>query len=396
METQDNFAYLLPFIMATFGCVFLIAQRWNSPAARHWGIGYICAALGFTIPMILQSLPPEIGALVSNLLFFAAFFFYGHALLVRFRLPRMIGKRLLFSLLGFAIVAYLIVVAGDIRGQLIVSDTWIALLLGWSVWLVWQHVRTPADKALVGMAGLVVIETGVRTILMMFLTSAAAYGSFETFMASDYAFFMQVGASIVGFLLALTVLGTLMWDIVAEHRSAAERDPLTNLLNRRGFEVMLPDFRQGAFPAGAVMIGDIDHFKQINDRYGHAAGDQVIIGFADVLRRHLPANAAIARFGGEEFVAFLPGAVAAEAARSAEAARLAFAMTDWQATGISTGPTASFGVSAAASGDHSVHDAIGRADACLYLAKSGGRNRVSVEGKPPSADGPSLRIVSSV
>lgn len=392
METQDNFAYLLPFIMVTFGCIFLIASRWSGASGRYWGMGYICAALGFTAPVILQGAPPEMGALIANLLFFAAFFLYGHALLMRFRRPLLVVPRLLVSFIGFAAVTYLILVEHDLRGQLIAGDTSIAVLLALAVFMVRRHVRTFADKFLVGMAGLVVIETAARTLLMMLLTSTDAYGSFDTFLASDYAFFMQVGASIVGFLLALTVLGTVMWDIVAEHRHAAERDPLTNLLNRRGFEVMLPDFQRGAVPAGSVVVGDIDHFKQVNDRFGHAAGDQVIIGFADVLRRHLPPSAIISRFGGEEFVAFLPGVTAAEAARSAETARLAFATADWGANGISSGPTASFGVSATAPGDHSAHDAIGRADASLYLAKSSGRNRVGVE-KQLAPAAPSLRIV---
>ncbi|WP_312991553.1 GGDEF domain-containing protein [Rhizobium populisoli] len=223
----------------------------------------------------------------------------------------------------------------------------------------------------------------------------------DEFLASDYAFFMQVGASILGFLLALTVLGTVMLDVVGQHRHAAEHDPLTDLLNRRGFERAIPDFGTNSgkdgYPAGAVIVCDIDHFKLVNDRFGHAAGDTVIVGLAAALRNGLPGDALSARFGGEEFVAFLPGVTLAEAGVLANAIRLTFAARDWREGGISQQITSSFGVSFTARGDHSMHDAIGRADACLYAAKSSGRNLVVTEGQQgaPAAGTPrQLRIIS--
>jgi diguanylate cyclase (GGDEF)-like protein len=394
MEQTDNFAYLLPFIFFVFGTIFLIANRWSPGSARYWGLGYILSALGFAFPILASGLPLPIQAVVSNLLFFVAFFCYGQALLVRFKRPIWFWTRFEFAIGAFAVVCWLIVVREDLRSQLAIGDASLAVLLAISIVAVWKHARSPIDRMLVGMASLVVLETAVRVTVLLVSTSAGDFSSLDLFLSSDYAFLMQVFASIVGFVLALTVLGSVVVDVVTGHRRAAEHDPLTDLLNRRGFEQALPQAVDGAFPAGAVIIGDIDHFKQVNDRFGHAAGDHVIIGFAGRLRTSFSNASTIARFGGEEFVTFLPDVSRADAADMAEEARLAFEAMDWSGQGVLGSITASFGVSTTAPGDHSVHDAIARADACLYVAKNAGRNRVISEGQRPPDSPPTLRVVS--
>lgn len=393
MEQTDNFAYLLPFIFLVFGTIFLIANRWSDGSARYWGLGYTLSAFGFAFPVIAFALPFSIQAMVSNALFFSAFLLYGQALLVRFKRPRLFVPRLSFALIAFAVVCWFIFGDENLRSQLAIGDTSLAILFAIAIAAVWRFARSPIDRMLVAIASLVVIETTVRVCVLLASTSAGDFASLDQFLSSEYAFLMQLAASLVGFVMALAVLGTVVSDVVTGHRDAAERDPLTGLFNRRGFEQALPEAKGGAFPAGAVIVGDIDYFKQVNDRFGHAAGDHVIIGFAQILRANLR-SVAIARFGGEEFVSFLPGVGRMEAADMVEKARLGFAAMNWQDQGIEGAITASFGVSATAPGDHSVHDALARADACLYTAKNAGRNRVVTEGQRPPEGPPPLRIVS--
>lgn len=387
------FAYLLPFIFFVFGTIFLIANRWSDGSARYWGLGYISSALGFAFPVIGYVLPFSIQAAVANALFFGAFLLYGQALLVRFKRPCLLLPRLLFALIAFSAVCWFIFGDENLRSQLAIGDSSLAILLAIAIIAVWRFAGSSIDRMLVVMASLVVVETMVRVTVLLASTSTDSFESLDQFLSSEYAFLMQVAASIVGFVMALTVLGSVVSDVVTGHRDDAGRDPLTGLLNRRGFEQALPQAKDGAFPAGAVIVGDIDHFKQVNDRFGHAAGDHVIIGFAGVLRSHLE-TAAVARFGGEEFVAFLPGLSRVDAEHMAEKARLALGAMNWRPHGIDSAITASFGVSITAPGDHSVHDAIGRADDCLYIAKNSGRNRVIAEGQRPPEGPPPLRIVS--
>lgn len=395
MESTDNFAYLLPFIFFCFGAVFIVLPRWNAcVSTRYWGIGFVSAALGFCEPMVLSAAPVKLGAMIAEFFFLCAYLSYGHAVLARFGLAsRYVLARLALWLVAMAALFCAVVIMENLRAEMIISDFSCALQLTVPLWLCRRHIARPIDRLLAAMAGLVVLDAGSRSIVTLVLTSAGTYPTLDSFFSSDYAYFTQVSASIIGFLLALSVLGASVFDIVSQHRHLAEHDPLTELLNRRGFERLMPDFRPGTFPAGAVVVCDIDHFKTVNDQFGHAAGDGVIIALASVLQESLPAGSMITRFGGEEFVAYLPDVGLDHAEHLANIVRAKFELREWLGSGIDRRITASFGVSAIARGDHSVHDAIKRADVCLYGAKAGGRNQVVAEGNRAAAPGPALRIV---
>ncbi len=130
----------------------------------------------------------------------------------------------------------------------------------------------------------------------------------------------------------------------------------------------------------AFVLADIDHFKEINDRLGHEAGDKALVAVAALLRERLRASDFAVRWGGEEFLLVLHGCNLDEANRIAEALRVELA---GMSVTLATKPlnlTASFGVSPydVSSG---VEAAIRAADACLYEAKAGGRNRVVSAGR---------------
>jgi diguanylate cyclase (GGDEF)-like protein len=153
----------------------------------------------------------------------------------------------------------------------------------------------------------------------------------------------------------------------------ASRDGLTGLLNRQEFlrlaEVEARLLGRARRPA-AVVMADIDHFKQVNDRFGHDAGDAVLRAFAASSRQALRSTDLLGRYGGEEFVFLLPGASTAEAEHVMEDVRQQVARTE-------EGPrvTASFGVAGLQPGG-SVAEALSAADAALYRAKAQGRDRV--------------------
>ncbi len=381
--------------MLTFGVVFLFLQRIGHASARYWGIGYLAAAFGFAAPLVLGGLPFEVQAIVSNLLFFSAFFLYGHALLIHFGRPLYTRVRLSIVLAAILLVSFHVLITPDLKRELVIGDVVCALLLAFPVLVVRKRPIALADRLMVAIALLVVLETLVRVTVLLVMTPSGSMVELSEFFESDYAFYMQVAASIFGFLLALSVLASQISVTVDRHLQAAEHDPLTDVLNRRGFDRRVPDFRSET-PDGAVIACDIDHFKRINDVYGHAAGDIVLIGLSDLLRKSAPQDALVARFGGEEFVVFLPGHTAAAAGHLANGMRLNLLSQDWRSWGVATKVTASFGVSAVARGDHSIHDTIKRADDSLYAAKRGGRDQVVLEGirLQATAEGPSLRVIS--
>ena len=171
--------------------------------------------------------------------------------------------------------------------------------------------------------------------------------------------------------------------ITSELRHLAEMDPLTNVFNRRAFLTLLDKAISAAQRTGTavpVLVMDLDHFKNINDTWGHRAGDDVLRHFVMLAHRCLRKEDVMGRLGGEEFAIFLPNASAAGALAVAERLRALV-----EAQPVATGPqsiplTVSVGVTLCAHGD-AAGAALQRADEAMNLAKERGRNRVEVSEK---------------
>ena len=159
------------------------------------------------------------------------------------------------------------------------------------------------------------------------------------------------------------------------YKLASETDALTGVPNRRSFLAQL-DAHLATQPAkGALLYLDIDHFKAINDRHGHTAGDQVLVEFAQIISKAVPRDALVARMGGEEFAACLPRADRPEAIAIADSIRTALEARRLSTSKGVLSATVSIGISFAdRHGD--VHALISAADAALYAAKAAGRNSV--------------------
>ncbi len=182
----------------------------------------------------------------------------------------------------------------------------------------------------------------------------------------------------------VTVLGRLRKtksELAAKNRELAilsEIDPLTELYNRRKIDFLLEDNFKNyqAVPGSmAVIILDIDHFKRVNDAFGHQKGDEVIKGVADLLSSNVRTNDSVGRWGGEEFIIVCADVVdKKEIERMAERLRSVIAENDF---GIKQELTCSFGVSFLTE-DDSIYKLLKRADDALYKSKHDGRNRVSL------------------
>jgi diguanylate cyclase (GGDEF)-like protein len=160
-----------------------------------------------------------------------------------------------------------------------------------------------------------------------------------------------------------------------ELKALATKDPLTGCLNRRAFfaefETHWNSATRYGHPLSCVMV-DVDHFKAINDTYGHSTGDQVLQQVAEALKATVRGVDLVCRYGGEEFCVLLPHTDAQDAFEAAERFRQAIAARPL--TGIPV--TASFGTSSIFLGARELHDLLDQADKALYAAKRAGRNRV--------------------
>jgi diguanylate cyclase (GGDEF)-like protein len=171
-------------------------------------------------------------------------------------------------------------------------------------------------------------------------------------------------------------------DISAEMKELAVRDQLTGLFNRRGFtelsEQAYAMARRTNTPLALVMT-DIDRFKFINDKFGHAAGDAALQHFAGLVLEDRRRNDVVARVGGEEFAILLPGTQLEDAMVLANQLCQRIELSPVVLTSARVKMTSSFGVATISSKDTTVDDMIRRADRALYRSKHAGRNQVDLE-----------------
>lgn len=179
--------------------------------------------------------------------------------------------------------------------------------------------------------------------------------------------------------LSTVVLSGALVESDRAHRRRSTLDPLTGLFNRNALEQRLGELDGSPCdPAEglshALLLCDLDHFKRVNDRLGHAAGDAVLQDVAYTMRAALRAGDSIYRIGGEEVLVILPGADESDAVEIAE--RLRQTVRERRPVGVTT--TVSIGVAVSRPETVDTDDLVSRADAALYLAKAGGRDAVVV------------------
>ncbi|PKO57079.1 MAG: hypothetical protein CVU28_00590, partial [Betaproteobacteria bacterium HGW-Betaproteobacteria-21] len=158
-------------------------------------------------------------------------------------------------------------------------------------------------------------------------------------------------------------------------------DPLTGVSNRRHFlellDAELARVKRLRSQA-ALLMTDLDHFKQVNDAYGHAAGDQVLKHYVGIIRQTLRKTDTIGRLGGEEFAILLPGDGIDGALELAERLRSRLEASPVLSDGALISITVSIGIAALVRTDDTSDAPLQRADVALYAAKEGGRNRVRI------------------
>ena len=183
--------------------------------------------------------------------------------------------------------------------------------------------------------------------------------------------------------LHLALGSMLILRLVNRLRHLSQHDTLTQLLNRRAFTVRLQAerARQRRSPGPmALLVVDLDRFKSVNDRFGHAAGDTVLVAAAALLRRHARDVDTVARMGGEEFALLLPGTDRDGACRVAERMLAAFRALAVEVDGVVIRVSASIGIAVSTHAGEDDPLLFQQADRALYQAKAGGRDRVVCAG----------------
>lgn len=220
-----------------------------------------------------------------------------------------------------------------------------------------------------------------------FLASSMEPMTLTGWRTTNWGFVFQVSSAATGVLLAFAMLLASGFDIVVRLRETSQSDELTRIPNRRGFEQRAATLRARAAPGAAltVVLADLDHFKLVNDRFGHAAGDLVLQSFAALLAEAAGSRNGAARLGGEEFALLFSPADAEGVDDDVERVRALLAAHSWPPHLEDLRVTASFGI-APWRADEPLSAALARADAALYAAKREGRDRVVHAPAPTRAE----------
>ena len=368
---------LVPLLVALL-CGLAYRQR-PGRTVRLLGLGAVAAAIGLPCSILASGLPGttlrliDIGGVPFDLLA-AGLFWQATACIF--------GSRPSPWWLGAAPVAWLaaacvLPISGSLAPRHLEAAPGLALGCVLTLLALLVLLRPPREVAshrgLVVLAGLHLLYL----VLLCVLTVAGALPGLRAMVAS----FLPM--EILGYVVLWPGLGMLLIAenaFMSEYRRALQ-DELSGILNRRGFWRAAEPIRHRS-----LLLFDIDHFKRINDTFGHAAGDAVITRFTRLAATILGERTVFGRIGGEEFAAALDDATIADARRVAERVRIAFADVE-QTIGATT--TVSVGVSVASREQQPLGDQMALADRALYRAKRLGRNRVVLYG---SSEGDALPL----
>jgi diguanylate cyclase (GGDEF)-like protein len=227
----------------------------------------------------------------------------------------------------------------------------------------------------------VIIFTGgwlcylVRAGIYFMLDQSKEYGTNPQW--SQYMLLFYFTSGIMALAIAVQLVLTMTHDLLAAKQEMSHVDALTGISNRHALEKYIDAHEAGARKIGSVIMIDLDHFKQVNDAYGHATGDAVLVAAAKILEQHIGGSGNVVRMGGEEFAVLIHASHSEASTAIAQLLRTAISAIRLDVPHDALSFSASLGV-ADLEPKETVSIALRRADMALYSAKNSGRNRVEI------------------
>lgn len=344
--------------------------------------GYVVLAFPLGAQSLMSNEQLAHWAVLTGALYMAGVWVISHGMADRYGGSAHPGLALVIAVVTLALLYYFSQVSDQLWLRILILNVAMLLLRALPVRSIFQTpaFKSGVERILWACYLALLVNAVVRTIVVMYLLPVH---SVEELTQSGLWLLMLAVNMLIGLAFILSLLACSLREILQALRSERDHDALTCLLNRRSFlESAQARLRSPRSSGWALLLCDVDHFKRVNDDWGHAAGDEVLQIVGQTLQQQARPGDLVARFGGEEFVVLLRCADMAIAAGVAERMRRQLAQTHCSA--IAGAVTASFGVAGVGSSED-LPRALERADALLYLAKNAGRNRVAWDAAPGTA-----------
>jgi diguanylate cyclase (GGDEF)-like protein len=383
MNLDINTLFLVTiYVEAILGLLLLFAwvQNPSIRAVAWWGSAHLLRAGSIALFGLYGTAPDFISIDIANALLLTAFAVTWMGARVfdgrRIRLPALFAGAAAWALISHLIPYSQALDVGVLASSgIIATYTWLTAYEFWRGRSEPLVSRWPAIFMLFAHGSLYLLRTPVSAMLTG-MTASEVFGSVWLTVLSFEGLLFTI--SIAFIMLAMAKERTEF-----RHKTAAMIDPLTGIANRRAFLQASDDMmrQQGSEERSvSVILFDLDHFKSINDRFGHALGDRVLQIFADTVRINLRPTDIFGRLGGEEFAACLRNVGAEYTVALADRIRGDFEKAAAIIAGTTIGGTVSVGLVVSQQAPFDLHALLGRADQALYAAKERGRNRVELAG----------------
>ena len=376
MQTQI-LGLVTPLTALFFAAAFVALWR-AGRMKRHvlgFGIGFFLSAIGF---LITHLVPAEAFYVfhVTQLFYTLGCIAMIAAVCERAGQPLHLGSMIVIYLMSAAVLALAVHVTNDVGPRLIIVNMGYGVMFAMGVTtLLTARRRDLIDFAIIAVMAFQAVDFLVRpTVTLLYERTIPA----ELYRESIYYSLIGLVLGVKGLTTAMVLIGATIVEWTTTVREDGERDALTGLRNRGSFDQAMREILSKAQTEGrslSLVVADIDHFKQVNDIWGHQVGDQAIAGFGDLISTMVRGCDITGRIGGEEFCIAVWNCENDSAVRLAERIRLAFGNLTHPGLSEALRLTASFGVATARSGE-TYAQLFARADEALYKAKSRGRNRV--------------------
>jgi diguanylate cyclase (GGDEF)-like protein len=380
--------FLGAFLALLIGLLlFAVRRQFASalqPSLTWWILAMLVHPVGFLLIGLRSVVSDWSSMVLSNTLIAMSFAAFAISLRLFNGSPQRRGRLYALVAATVAIAAWYSIFDPDEGLRIGATSMLFALLLGSSARSIY---RKGAERTVTGhiTGSMFLVGTAVmawRGVTYLFFPETVPYSTFSTNP-------LQVAAYSAGGLLpVVSTIGFLLMCTEFNQRElarAASLDYLTGICNRRAIEDLatrsIAAARRHGIPM-AMMIVDVDHFKRINDEFGHQAGDVALVETVKRIRDSLRSEDLVGRLGGEEFVAIMPSTDAASALAAAERMRQSFAGSPMLIGDRELLITVSIGVAVLDAQDQVYSHLLRRADRAMYAAKTAGRNKVMLDGSP--------------
>lgn len=372
---------IIPGMSLIFAAAALLV--WLRDKRSHYLLGFVVAPIAIGVSLTLNHYVLGWGSVSMHAI--AQFFSGSGTVALAWAACARVGKKAPLALWGAGLALMLAINAlslqqGNFTVNLYLLNAYCGIVMAMAAQLMAASgSKDVVDRAIIWTFGITALQFFLRPVAVMMMVENLTAASYRD--SAGHAILI-VTAALFTLMLAGVILAAVISDQIASLKSSSQIDALTGLRLRRPFEEGAMDMLERSSKEGrdvAMIVGDIDHFKQVNDLWGHQAGDNAIAAFGSLIGSIVRSEDICGRIGGEEFCIMVWNCNLDDASNMADRVRRAFAAMRHDGISENVSITASFGVACWREGE-GYGKLFARADAALYKAKDAGRNCVKTEG----------------